>query len=405
MQHYLPHLQHIESLRGRMIGQTENWARINSGSYNTVGLKHMLEALAYAFSSLGGTVERIELAPQEVVNARGEIEKKPLGQALRITKRPDAKLKVFLGGHMDTVFPADHPFQDVKTLEGGRLNGPGVADLKGGLSVMLAALETLEQTPWANTIGWEILINPDEEIGSVGSVPLLAEAAKRNHLGLIYEPALADGTLAGARKGSGNFSIAIEGRAAHAGRNIDEGRNAILLASELAIAVHSLHGKQPGVTVNPARIDGGGPLNVVPDHAVLRFNVRVGSHEEQHWVEKQLENIVLQCKNKEGSKTSLYGGFTRPPKVISEMNTRLMKELSLCGNALGFEVHYKDTGGCCDGNNLAAHGLPNVDSLGVRGGNIHSAEEYALIDSFVERAQLSALFLMKLAAGDITWQP
>src|SRR5690606_18864272 len=121
------------------------------------------------------------------------------------------------------------------------------------------------------------LINPDEEIGSIGSAPLLVQGAKRNDFGLTYEPSLPDGTLAGARKGSGNFTTVVHGRAAHAGREPQMGRNAIALLAEYIQALFALNGAMPDITVNPGRIDGGGPVNVVPDLAQCAFNVRVGT--------------------------------------------------------------------------------------------------------------------------------
>ena len=129
---------------------------------------------------------------------------------------------------------------------------PGVADMKGGLAVMLRALQAVESVG-VSGFGYEILINSDEEVGSPGSAALIAEAARGKNAALTYEPsALPDGTLAGARPGSGNFSILVEGRSAHAGRNPEEGRNALLAAADLALRL--VAAKRTGLTVNPARI-------------------------------------------------------------------------------------------------------------------------------------------------------
>ena len=152
--------------------------------------------------------------------------------------------------------------------EEGVLGGPGVADMKSGIAILLAALKSVESVGVPN-LGYEVVINSDEEVGSPGSAALIAKAARGKKAALTYEPsALPDGTLAGARPGSGNFSIHIEGRSAHAGRNPEDGRNAVLAAADLALRLADL--VRPGLSVNPARIDGGGPNNVVPDNAVLR---------------------------------------------------------------------------------------------------------------------------------------
>lgn len=377
------------------------WSRINSGSLHVEGVQRMREALQAAFAELGGEQEVIPVPPLETVTPTGEVEKVPLAEALRIRKRPDAPVKIVLSGHMDTVFPKDSPFQEPRWLDENTINGPGVADLKGGLVCMLVGLEALEQSPWAEQIGWEILLNPDEEIGSQSSNHLLIESAKRNDLGMIYEPALADGTLAGARKGSGNFAYVVKGRAAHAGREFDKGRNAIALLGELIGKLYALNGQREGVTLNPGKIEGGGPVNIVPDTAILRFNVRMPQPEDQAWLAEQFGRIERELGEQDGFTLTRHGAFTRPPKPLSEKNQKLFELLKSCGQELGLEVNWQPTGGCCDGNNMASVGLPNIDTLGVRGGRIHSDEEFVLVDSLTERAKLSALLLMKLASGEI----
>src|SRR5699024_10097808 len=149
--------------------------------------------VASLYDSLGCNVQRHPLAPATGINDDGESRPRPLGDAFSFVQRPEAPVQVLLVGHLDTVFAPDHPFQSVREIEGNRLNGPGVADLKGGLIVMHAALEAIEQSPWRDAIGWRVLLNPDEEIGSPGSAPLLAEAAQHADAGLIFEPAMPDG--------------------------------------------------------------------------------------------------------------------------------------------------------------------------------------------------------------------
>lgn len=400
MKAYQPHLDWIDAQHDHMVETLLAWSRINSGSLNVAGVRRMRETLAAAFAVLGGEQEVLPVAPLQTVNRLGEVEEIPLAEALRIRKRPDAPVRVFLGGHMDTVFPEDSPFQEPRWTDENTINGPGVADLKGGLVVMLTALQALEQSPFAEKIGWEVLLNPDEEIGSQGSNALLVESARRSQLGMIFEPALADGTLAGARKGSGNFTYVVKGRAAHTGREFDQGRNAIAFMAELVGRLYALNGRREGVTLNPGKIEGGGPVNIVPDLAILRFNVRMPQPEDQHWLAEQFEKIEVEMGGREGFTLARHGAFTRPPKPLSATNEKLFALLKECGAELGLAVSWQATGGCCDGNNMAAAGLPNIDTLGVRGGRIHSHEEFVLVDSLVERAKLSALLLMRLASGE-----
>ncbi|MFC6671180.1 hydrolase [Marinobacterium aestuariivivens] len=396
---YAPWLEWLNSQQEVMLARTLELAEINSGSLNAAGVNRVRETLQRYCEELGGEAEVLPVAPYTLIDEQGESRHFPLGDALRIRKRPEAPLQLFLCGHMDTVFAADHSFQSVRWLDDNTLNGPGVADLKGGLMVMLKALEALERSPFAAQIGWEILFNPDEEIGSPGSAPLIAEAASRVDLGLIYEPCMPDGTLAGARKGSGNFSVVVHGRAAHAGREHHLGRNAVRALCDYISALDDLNGQREGVTINPGFIHGGGAVNVVPDNAMARFNIRLEKAEDEAWCLEQLDRIGARINARDGIGLELHGGFGRKPKQLSRANQALFELARDCGAQLGMALDWKPTGGCCDGNNLAAAGVPNIDTLGVQGGKIHSSDEYMLVSSFTERARLSALILMKLADG------
>ena len=240
----------------------------------------------------------------------------PHGRHLRLTVRPDAPLQLLFTGHMDTVFPVDHAFQATRFTDDGKvINGPGTADMKGGIAVMLAALKAVEASGTAS-FGYDIVINSDEEVGSLASAALLAEAAHGKRAALTYEPAaLPDGTLAGARPGSGNFDFTIHGRSAHAGRNPEDGRNALLAAADLALRLKA--GMGPGLSVNPARIDGGSPNNVVPDLAVLRVNMRPSSTDDQARAQALIEREVAAVIAGHDVAIHVHGHFARPPKPIS----------------------------------------------------------------------------------------
>lgn len=401
---YTPWLDWLDTQQDLMLQRTLELSLINSGTLNAEGVNQVRKTLSAYCESLGGTVEVIPVPDYEYVSTSGIVETTPLGDALRITKRPGAPLQIFFCGHMDTVFPIDHPFQNVTWLDDNTLNGPGVADLKGGLLVMLKAIEALERSPWADNIGWEILFNPDEEIGSPGSAPLIADAATRVDLGMIYEPCMPDGTLAGARKGSGNFSVVVRGKAAHAGREHHLGRNAIRAMSDFISALDDLNGQREGVTINPGFIEGGGAVNIVPELCISRFNIRLEQPEDEQWCLDHINRLIQNLNDRDGIQAQLHGGFGRKPKVLSPANQKLFELARDCGSELGMPIRWQATGGCCDGNNLAAAGIPNIDTLGVQGGKIHSSEEYMLVSSLAERAKLSALLLMKLATTeDLSW--
>lgn len=393
-----PLLEALDAQNEALIARTEAWSAVNSGSYELSGLSRMRGLLLDAVAALPGTVEEALLAPSQRVRPDGEIVDIEHGAAIRVRVRPDAPVKVALTGHYDTVFPAAHPFQK-PWREGEMIRGPGVADMKGGIAVMLAALQTFEQMPGAKHVGYEVLLSPDEEIGSLASAPLLADLGARSSFGMTYEPALADGALVDARKGSGNFSLIIRGRAAHAGRAFDEGRNAVVAAADAALALAALNGRREGVTFNVGAIDGGGPVNIVPDRAVLRFNVRAPDQEGAAWAEAEVRRIAEQTARRDGISAHLHGGVTRAPKPLTPPQRTMVEWTRKAGEALGLDLAFRASGGVCEGNNLAAAGCPNIDTLGPCGGGLHSDQEFAVASSFAERAKLSFLLLAGVERG------
>lgn len=373
------------------------WSQMNSGSGNLPGLAALAQLLADDFSALPGTIRLVDPAPVSAIDAGGRAQELAHGRHLHLTVRPAAPVQLLLTGHMDTVYAVDHPFQSLRWLDDDRLNGPGVADMKGGIAIMLAGLRAIEASPLRGRIGYEVVINSDEEVGSASSAALLAAAARGKVAALTYEPsALPDGTLAGARPGSGNFSFRVAGRSAHAGRNPEEGRNALTAAADLALRLEAL--RRDGLSVNPARIDGGGPNNVVPDLAILRVNLRPRDAALQVAAERSIAEAVAAVAAARDVIITTHGGFGRPPKPLDPGAERLFALVQAAGADLGQAISRKDSGGVCDGNNIAACGVPVVDTMGVRGGLIHSSEEYLIASSLPERAALSALVLARLAA-------
>ncbi|WP_395623159.1 hydrolase [Sphingomonas daechungensis] len=380
-----------------MLDQVLAWAAVNSGSRNLDGLARMAGLLGDAFSKLPGSVVLVDAAPVDAVDAAGKTIGIAHGQNLHLKVRPEAPVQLLFTGHMDTVFAIDHPFQETRWLDDEVINGPGTADMKGGIAVMLAALKAVEASGVTN-LGYEVIINSDEEVGSLGSAPLIAEAARGKKAALTYEPsALPDGALAGARPGSGNFAITIRGRSAHAGRNPDDGRNAVLAASDLALRFEKM--RRAGLTVNPAKIDGGSPTNVVPDLAILRVNLRPATPELEAEANNMIAAAIAAVAAERDVHIDIHGGFARPPKPMTPAAEALFGLVKQAGADLGQSIGWQPSGGVCDGNNIAACGVPVVDTMGVRGGKIHSMEEFLIVESLKERAALSALTILRLAGG------
>jgi glutamate carboxypeptidase len=392
----------IDARQAESVERLTRWSEINSGTYHLAGLERMLGEIRQAFAPLGAREELIDLEPAESVDSSGQIVRTQLGRAVRFVKRPDAKTRVLLNIHYDTVYGVDHPFQTPRLIDADTLNGPGVCAAKGGIVVMLTALRALERSSAAQDLGWEVLLNPDEEIGSPGSVSVLCETAKRHSIGLVFEPALPDGAIVGARKGSGNFTAIARGRAAHAGRDFASGRSATVALAALIIRLDGLNQTiGNGVTINCGRIEGGGAVNVVPDLAIGRFNVRASEPDQMHRMQRELEAAANEVGQRDGITVQIHGGFGSPPKVVDERSQRLIDVVRDCAREVGLgDLAVRSSGGASDGNKLAGAGLAVIDTLGPVGGEIHSDREYVKLSTIAQRAKVCALLLAKIARNE-----
>jgi len=389
-------LNFLKASQSTMLSQLEDFCHINSFSENLQGLQLMNQALTRVFSPLADSISN-EILPQvKTYNLKGDAVFQTCGNALFIQKRPQLKNRVLLCGHMDTVYPKDHPFQMLTTLDNHRINGPGVADMKGGLIVMLHALIAFEEFTNTPTLGWDVLINSDEEIGSIASSSLLNRLAPKYKAALLYEPAMnIQGSLARNRKGNGKFTLIAKGLSAHAGRSFDQGRNAICYLAKAISMIHELNGQREGVTINIGKMAGGTALNMVPDTAVAMLDVRLNDPLDETFVLDELHAIVHELQHPDYTMT-IHGSFGRPVKIVNEGTQALFAKTKSLAELLHCPLDWQDSGGCCDGNNLAAFGLPVLDTLGVIGGDLHTPNEFIIIDSLVQRAALSTLLLMNM---------
>ncbi|MBA2650060.1 MAG: hydrolase [Legionella sp.] len=387
----------IKASQETMVAQLHELCEINSGTENLLGLAQISQQLQAVFRPFADSIELKQLAAVPSFNMQGEEIIQRCGDVLFISKRPHLKRRILFCGHMDTVYPFTHPFKTLTYVNDNQINGPGVADMKGGLLVMLHALLAFEQTDAAQLLGWDVLINADEEIGSPASKGILEEIAPHYEAALVYEPAMtATGILAKNRKGAGKFTIIATGKTAHAGRSFEEGRNAICYLAEVITAINGLNGQRTGLTINVGKIAGGEALNMVPDKAVAKLDVRITSADDTLWLQKQFGKIKTKFQRTSYT-LDILGGVGRPVKQVCAGSLNLFHRLQHIGKKLGLLIDWKDSGGCCDGNNLAHRGLPVLDTLGVRGGHIHSENEFIILDSLAERASLSALLLLDLA--------
>ena len=378
----------IDDLRDRLI----RWANINSGSGNLPGLERMRASLATEFATLPGSA--VDSLPLEGTSAH----------LLQIRVRPEAAIRVLLSGHYDTVYGTDHAFQHCTLLDGHRLRGPGVIDMKGGLVTMLAALRDFESSPHAAALGYDILLTPDEETGSVASRPVLEMAARNGRfaLALVFEPARSNGNLVKSRKGTGIFTLTCRGRAAHAGRDPEKGRNAIVALAEYLPQVDALNRELDGVLLNVGTIRGGSAVNIVPDLASAALNVRISKTGDADRVLRRLEELAAPFNQRDGYRLEITGRFNRLPKETTPVEEQFFLAWQRCAHDLGVNVSWQDVAGGSDGNLLAAAGLSTLDGLGPVGDHPHSPDEFVHLSSLAERAAITSRFLQQIAYGNLT---
>jgi glutamate carboxypeptidase len=376
-----------------LVDLLETWANINSGSGHAAGLERMRLALRDAFAR----------AFPSALLADITLEGTP-ARALRVTLRPEATHRILLNGHFDTVYEADDPFQKCTRPDAHTLRGPGVIDMKGGLVTMLAALQAFERTPYAARLGWEVLLTPDEEIGSHGSKPLFVEAAHRHRFALVFEPARTNGDIVRSRKGTGAVIATCRGRAAHAAKIPNDGRNAILGLAEFLQGASRLPAELPGVMVNVGNIRGGGPAtNVVPDFAQSELDVRITQVADRDLLIARLNELAAVINARDGFKLELDVRFNRLPKECVPAEETVFAEWRRAAQDVGVTPpNWVHTGGASDGNLFAAAGLPSLDGIGPIGDHLHSDREFIRTDTIAPRAQIVALFLHRVAAGEIS---
>lgn len=377
----------------------EKWANINSGLNHSAGLERMRAMLRTDFGRCLPKAA-IDEIPVEAPGCPPGI------QCLRLRMRPQAPRQVLLCGHYDTVYEADDSFQTCRWVTPTQLNGPGTADMKGGIVTLLAALQAFESTPGAEGLGWEVLLTPDEESGSRGSADLLRAAAARHHVGLVFEPARPNGDIVKSRKGTGGLRVTCHGRSAHAAKLPNDGRNAVLALAEFVLAASRLPRDLPGVLVNVGNIRGGtAATNVVPDFATSELDLRVTRAADAALLLQSLQRLADEINARDGYRLELSGGMNRPPKECLPFEETLFAAWQRAAADVGMPpFSWVHTAGASDGNLLGAAGLPTLDGLGPLGDFLHSPREYCRVDTIGPRAQIAALVLHRIATGELSLQ-
>ncbi len=376
-----------------------DWVDRNTGTWNTAGLEAFAPLIGEALTVLGFEV-KIEPGALLDYPDRKDARTGPLLVAERKAQiAPEQARHFLLLGHTDTVFEPDSSFQKFAPDPDNphRALGPGVIDMKGGLVVLLYALRALAESGDLSRADYTVLVNSDEEIGSLGSRPRIEAEAKRAQLGFVFEPSREGGEMARSRSGVGQFHLSVQGVASHVATSQRDGRSAIVALAKKVIAIESLTDYDRGIILNVGTISGGTKRNIVPDHAEAWIDVRYDELEQGREVQRQLERIAL-TNDGAGTSAKLWGRLHRPPKPETPEVARLLALHRALAAALHLPtpeaVH---SAGVTDGSIMAEAGLPTLDSMGVRGGGAHTDAEYIELASLSERATLAALMLRKLS--------
>ena len=395
----------LQALRGavaraepKYLADLERLVNIDCGSYTKSGVDEVGRWVAEALGELGADVE---IVPSE-----------HLGDTVvgRFTGDAEGPAALLIG-HMDTVFDAGTVAQRPFRVEDGRALGPGVTDMKSGLLAGIYALRALREVaaardgggPDAAWLPFRSLIfvaNPDEEIGSPASSPVIRGHAAESDLALVLECARANGDIVSSRKGVADLHIKIAGRAAHAGVEPEKGRSAVLEAAHKIVALHALNGRWPGVTVNAGVVEGGTRPNVVAEQALLKVDLRAVTRESMEEAEGAIREIAAGSTVADVTAEVEEHGRHWPMEKL-ERSSRLVEHAQALAGRLGFELRDAATGGASDANTTSGMGVPTIDGLGPVGGNDHSPAEYLELDSVVPRVTLLAALLVAAGRDDL----
>ena len=378
-------LAHVRGVEPAFIRDLQHLVNIDSGTHTKAGVDRVSRWMGQQLAGLGASVIR-----------RSHHE---LGETLVATfDGPDEGPTVLLIGHADTVFEAGTAAGRPFSIEDGRGKGPGVGDMKGGLLTGLYALSALramsaDAREWLPVGRVVFIVNPDEEIGSPLSTPIIREQAARAHAAFVLEGGRPDGAVVSTRAGMLHLRIAVEGRAAHAGVEPERGRNAIVEAAHKIVALAELTDRAKGVTVNVGEIEGGTRPNVVPAAATLAVDVRATTLEAMEAAESAIHAIVSASAVADTS-SSLEVAARYAPMEPTPGSVRLRDSATAIAAELGFELHHTSSRGASDANTTAGVGVATLDGLGPVGGAWHTANEYIELDSVVPRTVMLAALLV-----------
>jgi glutamate carboxypeptidase len=385
--------------RDAMVETLARWVDWNTGSRNRPGLQTFAGHVATRLEEIGFTLALTERVDVELPE-RASLQTGPLVVAKRAPKpdRGDSAPHFLLQGHLDTVFEPDSPFREfTRAADSKTATGPGVTDMKGGLVVLCFALEVLSERGELDPAAWTVLLNSDEELGSLGSRREIEAAAREATYGFVFEAAHEGAAMVRSRRGLGQFHLLVTGVAAHAGSAHDKGRSAVRELAEKVLRIEALTDYERGVTLNVGTFEGGTKRNIVPERAEAWIDLRYDDVASGEEMRRRIAAIAAETFVT-GTETRLWGTLHRPPKRASPATERLLALHANVATDLGVEnPQPRHAGGGTDGSLMQAVGLPTLDTMGVVGGHAHTDREYVELASLPERAALTAILLRRLA--------
>ncbi|WP_421534855.1 M20/M25/M40 family metallo-hydrolase [Pseudomonas marginalis] len=381
-----PHKQiqaDAEKYKAPALKLLERLVNIDSGSGYGPGLTQVSDIAVDELKQLGFTIERV---PDAAANSSHVI----------ATLKGDGKAKILLMAHMDTVFKegsaAERPFH----IKDGRAYGPGVMDDKGGIVAGIYALKVLKNQGFKDYAQITFLLDASEETGSDIASELIRNTAKAHDVTLNLEPGRPADGLVVWRKGSATAVVEVKGKAAHAGVAPELGRNAAMEAAHQILQLGKLGDEDKKTTINFTVINAGDRTNVIPDQATAKADVRAALPEEFDRIEKDLVRVSANKLIPETEvTTSLKRGL--PPMPQTPESDKLVAIAQGIYGELGKKLTIEGSGGAADASLSAGVGTPTLDGFGIVGGNIHTPQEYAEVESVAPRIYLLSRMIMELS--------
>lgn len=363
----------IEFNLKNMLTMLEELVNTDSGSYDKNGVDKVGTFLKRKYEKLNFNVM--------------EKENHELGNHLLISHKQAIDPKILILAHMDTVFPEGTATERPFTIKDGRAYGPGVIDMKASHVMLYFAIKHLAETKSSIIKNVEIILNSDEEIGTISSRALIEERARDKRCVFVLEPAREDGSIVSSRRGVGEYKLQVTGKAAHSGIEPEKGRSAIEELAHKILELQNLSDPDENLNVNVGLIEGGTSVNTVAPVAEASIDVRISTSKQGEWIHNKIQDV---CSEEEvrGTELKLTGGINRPPMVFTDEIEKLVNIVQKEAEKLGIHVEHTATGGGSDASFTANMGIPTLDGLGPVGGKQHSQEEYLEIDSLLERTHL-----------------